>query len=105
MILNSCLVTNNQVKNKVFNDAVAFWPMEKVHPENMEVHGDVIMGKRLPRNERNASNERGGTGKVAEFNGGYIDLGQGKNNALNFDGYSFSLHIRFCIKNNFTYYF
>ena len=97
IVTDSCTMTSNQLKNRVFDDAVALWKMEKPHPKNMVVHGDVAIGKPLPINGPNGSKGRGVTSKIADFNGGYIDLGQGKHNALNFEGYNFTLHIRFCI--------
>ena len=93
----ACSRDENGSRNKLLNDALSYWTMEKVRPAEMEVHGDVMIGKKLPDPDRKESLERGGKGKIAEFRRGYINLGQGKNNALNFEGYNFTLHIRFCI--------
>lgn len=98
LLVISCSTTMNPGENTIFNDAKAFWSLGLRTPqEDMKIHGDVTMGKALKGADRDASIERGSNGKIANFKGGYIDMGLGKNNALNFEGYNFTMHIRFCI--------
>lgn len=97
-IVSSCSVSKNQEIVKILDKAKIVW---SASPENKEeagrITGDVRTGLRLSGSDRKASLERGGQGRYSDFNGGYVDLGQGKNNSLDFEGYSFTLQIRFYV--------
>jgi len=43
--------------------------------KNFTIHGDVKLGVELTGDERAASLARGGDGKVAQFNGGHLEIG------------------------------
>ena len=65
-----------------FADAVAAWHMSDKGDQTaagarIEIHGEVKLGVPLQGAELDASLSRGGDGKVAEFRGGYLSLGQG----------------------------
>ena len=60
-----------------FRDAVAAWHMEGLVDSAgggyaLEAHGNVALGVALAGTERRASLSRGGNGKAAVFNGGYL---------------------------------
>jgi len=63
----------------VFQDAVAVWNFSgtengtQTYP--LSIHGAVTPGKPLEGDERTASLARGGDGKAAVFNGGYLEIG------------------------------
>ena len=60
-----------------FNDAVAVWHFgdgkNSAHP--LTIHGAVQLGVALDSDERAASQARGGDGKAARFDGGYLEIG------------------------------
>ena len=64
-----------------FTDAIALWHMGEtseraVARAGIHIHGDVKLGVPLRGADLKASLERGGDGKVAEFQGGYLLAGQ-----------------------------
>ena len=66
---------------QIFSDAVAVWHMGTGghvigKRDKAVVHGAVQLGVVLSDQERKASLLRGGDGRVAEFNGGYLTVGQ-----------------------------
>lgn len=62
-----------------FKDAVAVWNLgdnnNAAQKFPLTVHGDVTLGVKLTGDERAASLVRGGDGEVAEFAGGYLEIG------------------------------
>jgi hypothetical protein len=56
-----------------FDDAVAVWHMAGA--DGLAVHGDVALGIPLEGAERDASLARGGDGRVAQVNGGWLTVG------------------------------
>lgn len=65
-----------------FSNAIALWHMDDLSNRStiealITMHGDAKLGVPLHGAEREASLKRGGDGKVAEFRGGYLGLGQG----------------------------
>lgn len=61
----------------------------------LKVSGDVALGVELTGAEREASLARGGDGKVAQFNGGWLDAAQGGDGRLNLTGDALTLLLRF----------
>lgn len=63
----------------VFQDAVAVWNFSETENGTqtypLSIHGAVTLGKALGGEERAASLARGGDGKVAVFDGGYLEIG------------------------------
>ena len=74
-----------------FADAIAVWHFEK---DDLTRHGDVTTGVELAGADRDASIARGGDGRVARFDGGYLDAGQGAHGELNVSGRAFTLCAR-----------
>lgn len=58
-----------------FDDAVAKWHFGAAAQPGLTVHGNVKMGVELAGEDRTASLDRGGDGKVAQFDGGYLEIG------------------------------
>ena len=61
----------------------------------LKVCGDVTVGVRLVDSEREESLVRGGDGKIARFNGGWLQAG-GINDILDFQGKEVTFHLRVC---------
>lgn len=59
--------------HSAFEDAVAVWHMADA--DGVTVHGDAALGIALDGAERDASLARGGDGRVARVNGGWIAVG------------------------------
>jgi len=98
IFLSSCTTKTNPEIQKIYSDAKIAWKAGQMSKDdNITIIGDVKIDKRLTGSERKSSIKRGGIGKFADFKGGYIDLEQGKDDALNFEGYKFTLHIRFSV--------
>ncbi|MGA2501536.1 MAG: LamG-like jellyroll fold domain-containing protein, partial [Tepidisphaeraceae bacterium] len=82
-----------------FADAVAVWQMGDAHDSaspNAELtpRGNARVGIELTGADREASLARGGDGWVAQFDGGYLDAGQGDQGKLNLKGNTFTLCAR-----------
>jgi beta-fructofuranosidase len=81
-----------------FADAIAAWHMadlkDSAGASNLTAHGDVKTGIELTGADRIASRARGGDGRVAQFDGGHLDAGQGAGGKLNLAGGAMSLCIR-----------
>ena len=58
-----------------FKDATATWNFSDGKDSSLTVRGDVKLGVELTGDERAASLARGGDGKVAQFNGGHLEIG------------------------------
>jgi sucrose-6-phosphate hydrolase SacC (GH32 family) len=81
-----------------FKDAVAAWNLADANDMTAEnsqlnIHGDVKFIK-LEGAEAEASKARGGDGIAAQFNGGWLDAGQGVNEELNLTGKNISVLVR-----------
>ena len=61
--------------NAQFKDTVAVWHFSDARDSALAIRGDVKLGVELTGAERAASLARGGDGKVAKFNGGYLEIG------------------------------
>ncbi len=57
-----------------FKDAVAVWQLDG-QDKTLTAQGDVKLGIQLTGEERAASLARGGDGKIAQFNGGHLEIG------------------------------
>ena len=82
-----------------FDDAVAVWHMADLNDSAgansaLTIHGDVEVGVELEGVERAASIKRGGDGRAAAFNGGYLSAGQGVDGELNLTGKQMTICIR-----------
>jgi sucrose-6-phosphate hydrolase SacC (GH32 family) len=82
-----------------FTDAIAVWHMADSHDsagkaDRLAVRGDVKLGIQLEGREREESLRRGGDGRVAQFNGGWLDAGQGVDGKLNLAGHAISMALR-----------
>jgi hypothetical protein len=74
-----------------FKDAVAVWHLADQGEQagertRLTVQGNVKLGVNLEGPERGASLRRGGDGRVAEFDGGYLIAGEKAAEALRLDG-------------------
>jgi len=78
-----------------FKDAVAAWSFAELdHDENpLKVYGDVLIVN-LSGDEAKASKARGGDGKAIQFNGGWLDAGQGTGDKLNLQGKNITILVR-----------
>jgi sucrose-6-phosphate hydrolase SacC (GH32 family) len=82
-----------------FSDAIAVWHMadardSSTKPDELAIRGDVKLGVPLNDREQEDSLRRGGDGRVAVFEGGYLDAGQGVDGKLNFGGNAMSMLLR-----------
>ncbi len=82
----------------VFDSASAVWNMggEALSADKppLAVHGNVQLGVELSGLERNASLSRGGDGKAAIFDGGYLSFDAPQSNALLLAGDTMTLCLR-----------
>ncbi len=86
-------------KESPFHDAVAVWHLADWNDsagKNSALlpHGNVQGGVELSGDDREASIRRGGDGRVAVFQGGYLSAGQGEGGELNLAGKVLSLCLR-----------
>lgn len=90
-------VTTNAA-DKPFHDAAAVWHFgdEKNTTHPLTVHGTVQLGAPLDGDARAASLARGGDGKAARFDGGYLEIG---GPAFDPPGAVFTLALRVCDPN------
>lgn len=84
---------------RVLASAVAVWHMANEQDSAggnsaLTPRGPVRFGVALGGSERDASLARGGDGKVAELDGGWLDAGQGRNGELSLAGEQFTALIR-----------
>ncbi|HEX2972978.1 MAG TPA: LamG-like jellyroll fold domain-containing protein, partial [Tepidisphaeraceae bacterium] len=82
-----------------FANAVALWHLADLKDStasssDLTPKGKASVGVELTGLERQASLVRGGDGRVAQLDGGYLDAGQGANGELNPPGRAFTLCIR-----------
>ena len=82
-----------------FDDAIAVWHMADLNDSAgnnsaLTIHGDVKVGVELTGIDREASLKRGGDGRAAKFNGGYLSAGQGADGELNLTGKEMTMCIR-----------
>jgi fructan beta-fructosidase len=84
--------------DNVFKSAVAVWHMKNLQDaagkNELKVGGAVTLDTRLTGKERAASLAVGSDGVVAQFDGGYLDAGQGADGALNLTGSALTLSVR-----------
>jgi beta-fructofuranosidase len=77
----------------IFDDSIVSWHMDNLN--DLKAIGNVIVGVELQDMEREASLRRGGDGRIARFNGGYLIAGQDKE--IDLDGKKeMTLCIRLC---------
>ena len=82
-----------------FDDAIAVWHMADLNDSAgdnsaLTIHGDVKMGVELEGMDFEASLKRGGDGRAAKFNGGYLSAEQGADGELNLTGKEMTMCIR-----------
>ena len=82
-----------------FDDAAAVWHMAGAEASAgkdaaLAVHGKVTLGVELQGAEREASLRRGGDGRVARFEGGYLRAGAAGNRPVSLTGKEMTLCIR-----------
>ncbi len=82
----------------IFRTAVAVWQMadlkDAVGKNELAAVGNVTVGKKLAGKELQESLAGGNDGIVAEFDGGYLDAGQGAEGALNLTGSALTVSVR-----------
>ena len=81
-----------------FDDSVAVWQMSGLQDtegrNQLTVVGDVKVGRKLSTKEALMSRSNGGDGIVAQFNGGYLNAGQGTGGDLNLRGNELTVAVR-----------
>ena len=94
--------TSKATTSSPFTDTVALWNMADENTASQEnsrltVQGDVKLGVKLTGTERNASLHRNGDGHVANFQGGYLTVGDKAAQALKLTGnkMTFCMRVRF----------
>lgn len=88
-----------QEPQQIFSSAIAVWHMADTkdsagRDSALKIHEPVKLGIELAGPERDASLARGGDGKVAQLDGGWLDAGQGDGGELNLTGDKFTALIR-----------
>lgn len=82
----------------VFKSAVAVWQMTDLKDgagkSGLTAVGKVTVGKKLEGDDVQESLACGNDGVVAEFDGGYLDAGQGADGALNVTGAALTVSVR-----------
>jgi sucrose-6-phosphate hydrolase SacC (GH32 family) len=82
----------------VFKTAVAVWHMADLNDSagksRLTAVGNVAVGKRLEGKDLQESLASGNDGLVAQFDGGYLDAGQGADSALNVAGPALTVSVR-----------
>jgi len=84
---------------KILADAVAVWHLADERDavgldSRMQIRDRVTLGVALSGPDREASLARGGDGQVAQFDGGWLDAGQGHSGELNLAGDQFTALLR-----------
>ncbi|MCW3098047.1 MAG: Beta-fructosidase, levanase/invertase [Chthonomonadaceae bacterium] len=84
--------------DNAFKDAVAVWHMtdlkDAAGKNELKVVGAVTLNTKLTGKDRTESLAAGSDGIVAQFEGGYLDAGQGTDGMLNLAGSAFTLSVR-----------
>ena len=76
-------------------NATAYWSMADPGTKHaLEAHGHVTLGVELMGDERAASLARGGDGRVAQFDGGYLGLVDDAGFAMNPKPWSIAIRLR-----------
>ncbi|MCY2952885.1 MAG: hypothetical protein NTU53_13055, partial [Planctomycetota bacterium] len=82
----------------IFKTAVAVWHMgdlkDAVGKNGLAAVGNVTVGKKLEGNDLQESLVCGNDGAVAQFDGGYLDAGQGSGGMLNLTGSALTVSVR-----------
>jgi fructan beta-fructosidase len=82
----------------IFKTAVAVWHMadlkDAAGKNDLAVVGKVTVGKHLEGKDRQESLACGNDGVVAQFDGGYLNAGQGADGALNLTGSALTVSVR-----------
>ena len=82
-----------------FRNALAVWHMrderDSIGEHHLAVHGEVKLGVALKGGDREESMKRGGDGKAALFEGGYLTV-KANNGILNVPGQTMTFAIRLC---------
>ena len=82
----------------IFKTAVAVWHMadlkDAVGKNGLSAAGNVTVGKKLEGKDLQESLACGNDGVVAQFDGGYLDAGQGADGALNITGSALTVSVR-----------
>lgn len=82
----------------IFKTAVAVWHMadlnDSVGKNVLSAAGNVAVGKKLEGKDLEESLACGNDGVVAQFDGGYLDAGQGADGALNLTGPALTVSVR-----------
>jgi len=82
----------------VFDDAIAAWQLADLKDgagkNILNPVGEVAVGRRLEGAEYQESLACGNDGQVAQFDGGYLDAGQGSDGMLNLTGSALSVSVR-----------
>ena len=87
------------VAKSPLDDAVVVWHMADARDSTgtngaLQVQGKVKLGVELTGAERDASLRRGGDGRVAQFDGGWLVAGKGAHEALNLTGPALTICLR-----------
>jgi sucrose-6-phosphate hydrolase SacC (GH32 family) len=82
----------------IFKTAVAVWHMadlkDAVGKNGLSAAGNVTVGKKLEGKDLQESLACGNDGVIAQFDGGYLDPGQGADGALNITGSVLTVSVR-----------
>ena len=94
----ACASQSGRSADDIFKTAVAVWHMadlkDAVGKNDLTVVGNVTVGKHLEGKDRQESLTCGNDGVVAQFDGGYLNAGQGLNGALNPTGSALTVSVR-----------
>jgi sucrose-6-phosphate hydrolase SacC (GH32 family) len=96
---SACAAEPAASPDDVFKTAVAVWHMGEAKDSAgksgpLAIEGNVKLGVELAGAERTASLRRGGDGRVAQFQGGWLVAGNGANEALNLSGHALTICLR-----------
>ena len=84
--------------DRIFKNAVAVWQMgdlkDSAGKSDLALVGDVTVGKKLEGKDLEESLACGGDEFVAQFDGGYLDAGQGADGVLNVTGSTLTVAVR-----------
>ena len=92
------LAENSTRYDNAFQSAIAVWHMQDLRDaagkNALKAVGAVTVGARLTGRDRDESLAAGSDGIVAQFDGGYLDAGQGTAGMLNPSGSALTLAVR-----------
>ncbi len=95
---SACAAEPAPSPDDIFKTAVAVWHMadlkDAVGRNSLTVVGNVTVGKKLEGKDLQESLACGNDGVVAQFDGGYLDAGQGADGALNVTGSALTVSVR-----------